>query len=63
MLIKDYYHPIVTVYQKGKLVWVERGVRGNERIQKQWRTWESNPVPIACEAIALPYELDPRTSV
>ena len=28
-----------------------------------WRCGESNPVPLACEASALPYELHPLISV
>ena len=27
---------------------------------KKWRRGESNPVPLACEASALPYELHPH---
>ena len=29
----------------------------------EWRSRESNPAPIACEAIALPYELDPPITI
>ena len=28
--------------------------------EKKWRCGESNPVPLACKASALPYELHPQ---
>ena len=33
--------------------------QGDEKNTKAWRCGESNPVPLACEASALPYELHP----
>ncbi|CAK7324169.1 unnamed protein product [Dovyalis caffra] len=69
----EFWYSMINV-QKGQAQWAQLLGEGSEKISpmgdKQadnsfnatiiWRCGESNPVPLACEASALPYELHPR---
>ena len=37
-------------------------IERNKKISKRWRCGVSIPVPLACKANALPYELHPHTN-
>ena len=59
--------PVFTTRSSGPLIFNEtqliQTTKSKNNIMKNWSCGESNPVPLACEASALPYELQPHVEM